>query len=193
MSQTKPMQQALNQKFIAAYNKYFAKKTTITVDETQYTPAQVTSTVQGLVDTETDVVTTRGQYAQAVAKAKAAAAQAKPIYDGAKQAVLLQYGSNPAVLSEFGLVPKKQPGPKDVATKQAALIQAQATREARHTMGSRQKAKIKGVVALASSDAAVSTPAVTPSATVTTGTAPLAAMASGALASTVTPQGSTGH
>ena len=35
-----------------------------------------------------------------------------------------------------------------MATKQQAALQAKATRDARHTMGKRQKEKIKGVVVL---------------------------------------------
>jgi hypothetical protein len=192
MSSSKEQQTARDQKFIAAFNKYFGKKTKITVNETEYTPAQVTSTVQGRVDTQTDVETTRGNYFQAVAKAKVTEAQSDPVYDDAKQAVLLMYGSNPAVLSEFGLAAKKKPGPRTVAAKQAAVDQMLATRAARHTMGSRQRKQIKGVVASTSSGAAVSTPSVAPSAAVTVGSSPAVA-AVPVVGSTVSPHGVTGH
>jgi hypothetical protein len=106
--------------------------------------------------------------------------------------VLLTYGSNPAVLSEFGLEARKKPGPRTVADKQAAVDQMLATRAARHVMGSRQRKQIKGVVASASSGAVVSTPSVAPSAAATVGSDPVVATAP-VVGSTVSPQGTTGH
>ena len=188
---TKPMQQATDQKFIVAFTKYFGKKTKITVNETEYTPDTITSTVQSRVDTQADVVTKRGNYSQAVATAKATVAQTKQTYDNAKQAVLLQYGNNPAVLAEFGLAARKV-GTRSVATKQAAIIQAKATRVARNTMGPRQKEQIKGVVAPASPDASVSNPSVAPSATVTVGSNPAVVPVPGVGSTVIAPNG-TGH
>jgi hypothetical protein len=192
MRTSKPMQQAMDQKFIVAFNKYFGKKTKITVSETEYTPEQITQLVQSRVDTQTDVETLRGNYSQAVVKAKVTLAQSKPAYDDIKQAVLFTYGRNPAVLSEFGLTAKKQAGAKDVATKQAAIIQAKATRVARHTMGSRQKQKIKGVVAPASSDVVAAAPSVAPIATASAGSNPVASNGV-SVGSTVTTLNGTGH
>jgi hypothetical protein len=125
-------------------------------------------------------------------KAKVTLAQSKPAYDDIKQAVLFTYGRNPAVLSEFGLTAKKQAGAKDVATKQAAIIQAKATRIARHTMGSRQKQKIKGVVAPASSDVVAAAPSVAPIATANAGSNPVASNGV-SVGSTVTTLNGTGH
>jgi hypothetical protein len=191
MSQSKQLEQAQDQKFIAAFTKYFGKKATIVANETGYSHDQITQAIQGRVDSQADVETTRGKYSIAVAEAKAAQAVAQPSYDAAKQAVFLKYGSNPAVLSEFGLAPRKKAGVRDVATKQAAITQAKATRLARHTMGPRQKAKVKGVVTPASSDASVAAPEASPSSTATTGTTPAAAVNGASI--TVTPQAVTGH
>jgi hypothetical protein len=193
VQKSKPMQQATDQRFIVAFTKYFAKKTKITVNETEYTSDQVTSAVQGRVDTQVNVETTRGLYAQAVAAAKAEVASTKPLYDGAKQIVLARYASNPAVLSEFGLVAKKKAGPKDVAAKQAAIVQMQATRVARHTMGARQKEKIKGVVAPASSDASVSTPSVAQAPLASVGSNPVGAAVASVGSTVTTPLAVTGH
>jgi hypothetical protein len=48
------------------------------------------------------------------------------------------YSSQPAVLAQFGLQPKKVRAPATVAAK-AAVAKRTATRAARHTMGSVQK------------------------------------------------------
>jgi hypothetical protein len=138
---TKPMWQATDTKFIAAFTKYFAaKKIKVTIDGKVYPPDQVISTIQGRVTAETNVETTRGQYAQAVAAAKAEVASTKAFYAAAKQIVLVTYASQPAVLAEFGLAARKV-GTPSVATKQAAIVQAKATRVARHTMGPRQRSR----------------------------------------------------
>jgi hypothetical protein len=192
MRSSKTMQAAMDQKFIAGFTKYFGKKTKLSVDAREYTSDQITATVQGRVDQQADVETKRGQYVQAVAAAKATSASTKQIYDDAKQAVLYKYASNPAVLSEFGLTPKKKPRVPDVATKQAAILQAQATRTARHTMGPRQKAKIKGVVTPVSANTSVDPPAASPAVTASAGSNPAAA-ASTSVSSPVTPTGTTGH
>ncbi len=152
MTTSKALEQAMAQKFITAFTKYFGKKTEITVLETSYTPAQFTTLVQERVDARTDVETARGVYAKALAVAKAKEASTKAAYDGMRQLVLVTYASNPAVLAEFAMAPRKKSGPRDIAAKQAAILQMKATREARHTMGPRQRAKIKGVVVTATSD-----------------------------------------
>ena len=70
----------------------------------------------------------------------------------------------------MGFAPAKT-GTKDVATKQAAVAQMKATREARHTMGRKQKAGIKGVVLPPSAPAA---PATNPAPAPAVATAPTA-------------------
>jgi len=64
------------------------------------------------------------------------------------------------MLQDFGFTPPKPRGGKKTAsTKAQAVVQAKATRVARHTMGKRQKAKIKGT--------APAQPVTTPGPTVT--------------------------
>jgi hypothetical protein len=60
-----------------------------------------------------------------------------------KRLLQIRHSKAAAVLADFGLVPTRQ-GKKTPAVLAAAADKAQATRAARHTMGKRQKAKIKG-------------------------------------------------
>jgi hypothetical protein len=192
MTPSKPTQQAMNQRFIVAFTKYYGKKAKFTALKTEYTPEQVTTAVQARVDAQTEVETARGKYALAVAAAKAAEAATKPTYEGAKQLVLMQYANDPAILSEFGLSARKQAAPLTAAAKQAAVLQRQATRDARHTMGTRQRQKIKGVVTPASSDASSTAPSVAPTAAAVAGSNPVTAPAA-SVGSAVTTQSVTGH
>ncbi len=62
-----------------------------------------------------------------------------------KTLVKSQLGSSEGVLGDFGFSNPKRQTP-DEATKAAAVVKRAATRDARHTMGKRQKAGIKGTV-----------------------------------------------
>jgi len=55
------------------------------------------------------------------------------------------FTQSPDTLAAFGLK-APQAGKKTVATKAQALVKSEATRQARHTMGKRQKGQIKGEV-----------------------------------------------
>ena len=65
----------------------------------------------------------------------------------------MAYGGDPAALADFGL-PVRKKGVLTPAQKLASAAKARATRLARHTMGSKQKAAITGAPA-----PAVTTPA----------------------------------
>ncbi len=67
------------------------------------------------------------------------------------------------VLADFGLAPRRTTGPRKLADKAAAAAKGKATREARHTMGRRQREKIHGVVPSTSAQApAAAAPAASP-------------------------------
>ena len=56
------------------------------------------------------------------------------------------FAHDSAVLADFGLKPRKKPARATSASTVAKVQKAKATRKARHTMGPKQKAKIKGEV-----------------------------------------------
>ena len=129
---------------IAGINKNYAAGTKVTIAGVQYTAAQLTSALQALVTLLTDVTT-----AEAVYKAKLAAetAQAPPILalvQATKAYVRATVGNQPDVLVDYGMLPRKPRTPLTVAEKAAAVVKRNATREARHTMGKKQKKAITG-------------------------------------------------
>jgi hypothetical protein len=64
---------------------------------------------------------------------------------GWRRTIIAMFGPYNAVLSDFGITPRKKPV-RSVDNKKAANEKAKATREARHTVGPKEKAKIKGTV-----------------------------------------------
>jgi hypothetical protein len=59
-------------------------------------------------------------------------------------AVRAKHGENRRMLAAFGLEPAKKPGPRTAMVKALAAEKAKATRQARGTLGRRQRLKIKG-------------------------------------------------
>ena len=179
---------ALAGQLIAGTAKYLTSTTSVMLEGSLSTPAQITSKLQSIVTLRSDVVT-----AKAATKGKVAAeASQLPALRGFMTAfesyLRGAYGSQPDVLADFGLQPRKVSTPATAATKAAAVVKRTATRAARHTMGSVQKKAVKGdvtgvvVVPVTSASApTVATPS-NPTAPVTIG---------GGQAATPSPAGST--
>ena len=58
----------------------------------------------------------------------------------------VMFSHDSAALADFGLKPKKKPAKLSGAASVTKVEKAKATRTARHTLGKKQKAKIKGVI-----------------------------------------------
>jgi hypothetical protein len=126
--------------------KVLPSATSVTFLGSSFTPAQITSKLQSIVTLRSDVNT-----AKAATKAKLAAEASQlaalhgfmTAYASYLRAV---YGSQPDVLAQFGLQPKRARIPATVEAKAAAVAKRTATRAARHTMGKVQKKVVKGDV-----------------------------------------------
>jgi hypothetical protein len=81
----------------------------------------------------------------------------KPRYEQMKRLLKLVYGPSSPALVPYGIKPRKPPKPKSAKTLVSAQEKAAATREARHTVGPKQRKKIKGVVGGAPSGATPAT------------------------------------
>jgi hypothetical protein len=172
---------------IAGTAKVLTSATPVTFLGSSFTPAQITSKLQSIVTLRSDVDT-----AKAATKAQLAAeASQLPALHGfmtAYESYLRGvYGSQPDVLAQFGLQPKKARTPATVQAKAAAVAKRAATRAARHTMGSVQKKVVKGDVT-----GVVVVPVTAPAPTVATPSSPTAPVTNGGgQAATPSPAGST--
>ena len=177
----------LAEQLVAGTAKVLTSTTSVTFLGSSFTPAQITSKLQSIVTLRSDVNT-----AKAATQAKLAAeASQLPTLRGFMTAyesyVRGVYGSQPDVLAEFGLQPRKAPTPATVEAKAAAAAKRAATRAARHTMGKVQKQAIKGDVT-----GVVLTPVTASAPTVSTPSSPSAPVTSGGgQAATPSPAGST--
>jgi hypothetical protein len=132
---------------IAGIAKRLSTTTQVAFGGSTYTPTQLTQLFQSLVDLYDSVTAAKATYD---AKLQAAAAQEVPLVEivkGFRAYLQLNYGKQPDVLSDFGQKPRKAPATPTPAQKVKAVDLRLATRELRHTTGSKKKLQIKAVVA----------------------------------------------
>jgi hypothetical protein len=133
---------------IAGVKKHFAAVPTLALDGTAMTPDDVTAELQAAIDAADAAASVEKAFHDAVAAKHAAFAKTTARLRSLKALVQNQLGNSEEVLGDFGFSNTK-PRTPDEATKAAAVAKRAATRAARHTMGKRQKAPIKGAVAAA--------------------------------------------
>ena len=141
----------------AGLQKYYPG-TNLVLGGTTYSPAELQVFLQADVDANDASTVARAKWLGAVTAARATDATALPVLTAIEHAVQAQYAGSATqstVMADFGYA---SPNRKvlTAAEKSAAAAKARATRAARHTMGSRQKAKVTGVVPAAGAGGASS-------------------------------------
>lgn len=133
----------LDQKMIEGIRKHLAG-TTFMVQGERYTAQEVVGVFQGRITKSKAVGPAWAAWRGAV---KADRQERRASADFVKAFRGLLYGMFKRVdtLSDFGL-PARKVAKKAVAVKLGAIAKTRATREARRTMGKKEKAKIHGVV-----------------------------------------------
>ena len=137
----------LDQKIIAAVDKYFASATQMAIAGKQFTPATLKAVFQAEIDANSAADSTRAVYKQQIVEAKAARGNASGLRQELRTYILGNYGAAAVtMLEDFGMSPKTKSTPT-AETKAEAVVKAAATRKARHTMGKKQKLAITGATA----------------------------------------------
>jgi hypothetical protein len=119
----------------------------ITIDGTSYTPAELKARFQAQITGLDANDALRKSLTDGVQNAKVTVRDVGNLYYLLRATLIGQYGRNAnAILNDFGMTTPKTFGPKTVAAKAVAAAKRQATRAARHTMGSVQKKEVTGNV-----------------------------------------------
>lgn len=160
---TKAERQGQARKFLAGTSKYITKN--IVLAGESVSEKDIANAIQASIDAEDACDELRGKLRVQLRASRAATRNAKQLTSSVKRYIITHYGENSPVLEEFGFSPRKV-AQRTVAEKAQAVEKQLATRAARHTMGSRQKAEVHGDV---------STPA-TPSVNGTNGAAQAAVL-----------------
>jgi hypothetical protein len=159
-------QQISNQKLIVGLQKHEQSLPSLVIGGTSYKTSDVISVVQTLVNSAQTVVSSRATWQASIVADDNAQAKNKTFMSGLRQSLLVAFGGSVDVLADFGMTPHKTRAARTPEEKAEATAKAKATRAARHTMGKKQKAQIKGTVASPVSGDVTKTPA-TPAAPAT--------------------------
>jgi hypothetical protein len=136
---------ALDKKAMEGVDKYFAKTRTLNVAGKTYSPAALKAVLQAEIDAISALDAGLAHVQQLVAEMRAARGKAAATRKDLKAHVLGNYGAAALqMLGEFGMEAPKSTGRKTVKAKADGVAKAQATREARHTMGKKQRLAITG-------------------------------------------------
>jgi hypothetical protein len=111
-------------------------------------PSDVVAKLQARIAQAKAVSSAAANWHSTVQTDQTAAAQLKPVLSAVKQVLLAAYSTQLDVLADFGLSPRKKPVVSP-ATRTAAALKAKATRAARGTKGTQQKAAITTQVTIA--------------------------------------------
>jgi len=125
-----------------AIQQYVPATGTILVHSQPHTQQEVESVFQTCLDTRQTLVNLRGQVADALAAKNQADAAMSSLDVGMRDWVATTFGPGSTQAVDFGYA-KKPPMKLTVQEKAASRAKAKATREARGTMGPKQRKKIQ--------------------------------------------------
>ncbi|HEX3770605.1 MAG TPA: hypothetical protein VHV30_07070 [Polyangiaceae bacterium] len=151
---------AADQNLIDGFNKHAALIQALLINGAPQTPQQIVGTLNSRIDSAKAVVTTRATWKTAIATDETVQDTTKTYVASVRQNLVTAFAGQTDVLTDFGLTARAKP----VVTPEervARTAKAKATRAARHTMGSKQKAAIKGTVT-PTAPATTAPPAATP-------------------------------
>ncbi len=133
-----------NESVIAGIEKRLLGHPTLRVGGETFTPAELIALFQSHTDLLNEIDATHAKLRDTVSRERRLAPRIRRLVRNLRAWVVSLYGLDAKAFGDFGWALPRKPGPKKVAAKVAAADKGRATRAARHTMGKRQKAKIKG-------------------------------------------------
>jgi hypothetical protein len=149
MSKTKPNNASVvdtcTQRLNALKTHLSNAKATIAVNGVQMKAAEVIATYQACLDGRATLTTQRADVKATLGTVAAADTKRRGVDRALKAWVVNQYGADSNVAHDFGFPPPKKAA-RTVSSKATAIERNVATREARHTMGSKQKEDVKGTM-----------------------------------------------
>jgi hypothetical protein len=139
---------AADQKLIDGLTKHATTITFLVIGGVTMATKDIISTLQARITASQNAESTRATWQAAVVTDHAERTKTKTFASGLRQALIVAFTGQVDTLADFGLTTRKAVV-LTPAEKLARNAKAKATRAARHTMGSVQKAKVTGETAAA--------------------------------------------
>ncbi|HEX4447255.1 MAG TPA: hypothetical protein VH044_10985 [Polyangiaceae bacterium] len=133
------------QAMVTGVQKHLATLPSFSVGSQMLTPGDIVKIYQDRAAIAQAAEAAHAATTAAVKMERDKRAQTASVTRAFRRIVQGMFAESPDTLADFGLKPLKV-GTKTVATKSGAIAKTKATRVARHTLGSKQKEKIKGTV-----------------------------------------------
>ena len=160
MSGFKPTKSTLQQRargLITGTQKHLANETLSFNGATFAAPALI-QLLQQLIDVVTRSDAAKAEWKDALKSMKDGKATIVPVLGAFHAFVVNRFGNAPSTLEDFGIAPRKVPTPLTAEQKAAAAVKRKATRQARHIVGKKQRAKIQAPAATTATTPAPGTP-----------------------------------
>jgi hypothetical protein len=151
-------QAAADQSLLDGINKHSATIPAIFIAGAAVPLNDIVTTLQARIEAAKNVQPAKATWLAAVQADRDQHAESATLVAAFKQTLSVFFAGQVQTLADFGLAGRK-PTVVSPETRVAAAAKAKATREARHTMGKKQKAKIKGTAPAAAPEVP---PAATP-------------------------------
>jgi hypothetical protein len=133
-----------DRKITAAIAEHLTGSAILTLDGQPYKAKELQQMLQDRMDAVTAADALKAKWQVAIADADEKTKQVAGILPALRRHLLSTYGAKSQILADFGFTVK--PAKVTVEAKAEGVQKSRATRKARGTKGSKQKAKIKGVV-----------------------------------------------
>jgi hypothetical protein len=132
---------------IAGIEKHFARSEKLLLDGVRYASADLVEILDERIALSEAVVAAKAAWQEAMRKERENAAKTERVVASLRKALHVMFGKDVESLVDFGVTPHKERRPLSAEEKVAVVAKILSTRAARHTMGKRQRLKIKGDVA----------------------------------------------
>jgi hypothetical protein len=146
MKTGKSTEVALAKQLVAGTKQHFSNVSSMMFGNGSFTPVQVEAFLQTLIDLRTAVDEAKAQTKAKIVDEAAQAPSLRSQMAAYVAFVKAAFGNSPDALADFGLRPRKARTPLTIGQQAEAAAKRAATRAARHTMGSKQKQKVKGTI-----------------------------------------------
>jgi hypothetical protein len=114
------------------------------LDGARYTPDELIAMLAERVELSEAVVAAKASWEEAIRRERENAERTKRVHAALRKAIHVMFGKSDARLSDFGMKPHKERRPLAPEEKVVVVAKILATRAARHTMGKRQRERIRG-------------------------------------------------
>jgi hypothetical protein len=133
-----------HRRLVQGVKKHWMNQGNFEIAGVKYTPSDLVDGLESLIRQHDRTARAYSAWREEVKRERRLEKDLGPLVRGVQNQVLSYYGVEATKkLGDFGMKYTKR-GPKTLASKRQMVAEARATRAERHTMGSRQRKRVKG-------------------------------------------------